>query len=103
MSSSPLLTEIPCRLSDSSTVLSSDDSRPSLHLQMGGFTPRLTRLVKYSLLGGTVLPPAGLGQHVSTLLAIGALTLHYQDVGTVAWQVTSRGLVAVIFSPVSPQ
>ena len=70
---------------------------------MGGFTPRLTRLAKYSLLGGTVLPTAGLGQHISSLVAIGALTLHYQDVGTVGWLVTSRGDVAGTLSPVFPQ
>ena len=62
---------------------------------MGGFTPRLIRLTKYSLLGGT-LPYLGLGQHVPSILASGAFTVHYQDVGTLGWLVTSRGAVSVI-------
>ena len=70
---------------------------------MGGFTPRLIRLAKYSLVGGTVLPTAGLGQTLSTVVDIGVLTLLYQGVGTAVWPATSRGVVVVILSPVFPQ
>ena len=63
---------------------------------MGGFTPRLIRVTKYSLLGGTVLPYVGLGQHVSSRVGIGAFTVHYQEVGMLGWLVNSRGAVSVI-------